>query len=463
MPTATPIPTNQPTPIPSNTPIPTDIPVPVDCSWDWSACTALCGGGVQYKINITPSANGGTACSNVNSRQCNTNPCAINCEWKWGACTKSGNGCIRSRTRTVFAANGGLDCVDKTETCSCSDVNTSAISPVAGSDAIVITLQYNGNQPSTQGPTITQPKAQGGVGNLYKPPTATPIPPSPTPLPYVEPTRVIQTSGPTQIPIPTQTSFHPTQIPAVPTPTMKPESIIPVSLASQTNVSGNVTARLNTDALSDIKIRLASAVITNTALKSLLPQEQRQLAENVARSMGGILVTLKQKAGASFVTQQDELTVKRGNQFFSISNQATTPQLIAQGASNETKTSAAQLEINANNVIAKSSMGLSVDPLSGVLTVETPNGPQKVSIMPDEALGIIVELKALNTSLSQPSILLVSEGGKLIYRITGQRMEKFFGLLPITIQKQVLVSADTGSIIKIELSLLFQILSFFTF
>lgn len=180
------------------------------------------------------------------------------------------------------------------------------------------------------------------------------------------------------------------------------------------------------------------------------------------------MVSLQQKTGSQFITQQDELTVKRGNQFFSITNQTTaSPQGVPlaqqKKASDIAKPSDAQLEINANNVIAFSSMGLSVDPLSGVLTVETPNGPQKVSIMPDEALGIIIELKALNAGLAEPTILLVSEQGKLIYRITGEQMEKFLGLLPIIIQKQVLVSADTGSIVRIELSLLSKILSFFTF
>ncbi len=187
--------------------------------------------------------------------------------------------------------------------------------------------------------------------------------------------------------------------------------------------------------------------------KPFLPQEQN----NNAPTPGGILVTLEQKIGGSYITRQDELTVKRGDQSFTISNQSAPP-------SNTSLVSPPQLEINANNVIARSSMGLSVDPLSGILTVQTPTGPQKVSIMPDEALGIVVELKALNMKNgAEPSILLVSENGILIYRITGERVEKFLGLFPISIQKQILVAADTGSVVKVELPPLSQFLSFFTF
>jgi len=187
--------------------------------------------------------------------------------------------------------------------------------------------------------------------------------------------------------------------------------------------------------------------------KPFLPQEQN----NNTPTPGGILVTLEQKIGGSYITRQEELTVKRGNQSFTISNNSTPP-------SNTSLVSPPQLEINANNVIARSSMGLSVDPLSGILTVQTPTGPQKVSIMPDEALGIVVELKALNMKNgAEPSILLVSENGILIYRITGERVEKFLGLFPISIQKQILVAADTGSVFKVELPPLSQFLSFFTF
>ena len=191
--------------------------------------------------------------------------------------------------------------------------------------------------------------------------------------------------------------------------------------------------------------------------KPFLPQEQN----NNTPTPGGILVTLEQKIGGSYITRQEELTVKRGNQSFTISNNSTPP---SNTSSNVSLISPPQLEINANNVIARSSMGLSVDPLSGILTVQTPTGPQKVSIMPDEALGIVVELKALNMKNgAEPSILLVSENGILIYRITGERVEKFLGLFPISIQKQILVAADTGSVVKVELPPLSQFLSFFTF
>ncbi len=284
---------------------------------------------------------------------------------------------------------------------------------------------------------------------------------------------LIQQPQPTAIP-PTafvpQQPITPTAVPFVPLPTERPESIIPSSLGTQHTTQTQHSFILNTSTITDI--RIAPNTIQNLPTEApFVPQEQKLLANNATGTntdTGGIMVTLQQKTGSDYVTNQDELTVKRGNQFFSISNQGSNTQAKQPSESTQSNTQTKsthipQLEINANNVIAHSSLGLSIDPLSGILTVDTPNGPQRVSIMPDEALGIIIELKALTTGGTSPSILLVSENGTLLYRISGEKVEKFLGLLPFPIQKQILVSADTGSIVKVELSTLYQILSLFTF
>lgn len=463
-----PIPSPTTIPTPSDTPPPTEIPTPtlppINCVWSaWSTCSVTCGGGTQTRYHVVEAENGGNPCYGSYSQSCNTQECPKDCVWSaFGPCLKVGSGCAQTRTISVAAKHGGKECVGSTtQVCyACTDASSTAVN-TTGQGGIEITL-YSGTNigMSLSAPTPTQVQARNSGFNLFSRPTPTRIPPTPTHQPFVVvPTSIPMRENPPQNPVVT-----PTDIP-LPIPTIRPESIIPQSLASQTNSSGKVSYRLNTESLSEIKISPLSNLIPTES--PLVPQEQRLLAKNTP-STGGLMVALQQKTGSQFITQQDELTVKRGNQFFSITNQTTTNPQRTQSAQQKKTTeannaNAAQLEINANNVIAFSSMGLSVDPLSGVLTVETPSGPQKVSIMPDEALGIIIELKALNAGLTEPSILLVSEQGKLIYRITGERMEKFLGLLPIVIQKQILVSADTGSIIRIELSLLSKILSFFTF
>ena len=274
---------------------------------------------------------------------------------------------------------------------------------------------------------------------------------------------------PTGTPMPTSPSVQIPLVPSLtPTPTLPSStsnSFLPESLVAEKEKKGNVTtAVLDTTILTEIKIVPNAFAAENAPTeKPLLPQEQKTETGSGSPLTGGITVSLEKKIGDTFITHQDELTVKRGNQFFTISNQTSNEEIRKEQITSPPPSSP-QLAINANNVIAQSSMGLSVDPLSGILTVQTPTGPQKVSIMPDEALGIVTELNALNAGRkTKPSMLLVSEKGDLIYRILGEKVEKFLGLFPLPVQKQVLVSADTGSIINVELSPFSQFLSFFTF
>ncbi|MCX6730729.1 MAG: thrombospondin type-1 domain-containing protein [Candidatus Roizmanbacteria bacterium] len=443
---------------------------PVDCEWsDWSACSVSCGGGTQTRYHTVEKAYGGKDCTGKSSQSCNTQYCPIDCVWSnWTPCSVTCGGGIQTRYHLSEARYYGRDCVGpSTNTCNenvCSDIGSGGfVKPSTSSTSYsppIIILSSNNAAPTaypTRVPTVKQADANFNVVQLFTKPTATPTPVLPTPTTY----------KPYQPPTVAPTSIHIQPTPIIPTPTVKPESFIPNSLGSQTNNANQQTSyTLNTQILKDIKVAINKVTRTPTE-KPLLPQEQKLLANKAASSSyGGIVVSLEQKTGSQFVTQQDELTVKRGNQFFSISNQATPIQSISSQKSTNTKSelSTEQLEINANNVIARSSMGLSIDPLSGVLTIDTPTGPKKVSIMPDEALGIVLELKALNTKgVVEPTILLVSEKGSLIYRISGEKVEKFLGFFPISIRKQILVSADTGSVVKVELSLLSQILSFFTF
>jgi hypothetical protein len=468
----TPIP---PTNIPTNTPTPT--PRPVNCTYSaWSTCSASCGVGTQTRTVISAAQFGGT-CSGPLQQSCTiVQNCPIDCEWgPWSACSKTCDQGVQTRTIQTQAAYGGKECTGATQTTcflrSCSDIGSSGGFTSGGtsntsSNALQIYLSsYTSGTTTTKTllPTYTPVPTQSSITL----PTATPIPqidtdtgiapPIPTNTPYIRPTSVVPTIKPYATPIP------------VPT-----ERALPSTLTTATETTKEKTTTiLDLKALTEIKIVPNTPTHATPTDKPFIPQEQRQLAVDSPSTqtsnspLAGLLITLERAAGKAFVTQQDELVVKRGNQFFSISNLPTstdTKSTQTNTSDASSKTSSAQLEINANNVIARSSMGLSIDPLSGILTVETPNGPQKVSIMPDEALGIVLELKALNASgVVEPNILLVSENGALIYRISGEKVEKFLGLFPLAVQKQILVSADTGSVVKVELSLISQILSFFTF
>lgn len=326
----------------------------------------------------------------------------------------------------------------------------------------------------------------GGSGGQTVIVTATPTPrvirrttPTPTPVPnlfdsFLDIFRPTSTPTPTRPPLggptgpPTPTNPPPV-IEIQPLPT--PQQVVPTSVATKTTTDKKDIYILNTQVLSQIKVVPNPEPIAIPTERPLLAKQQQALVNEEIKQGGGILVALQEKTGAQFVSSQDEITVKRGNQFFSISNQGSAANKNASSGganqsqnSNQKSTSTTpQLEINANNVIARSAMALSIDPLSGILTVDTPSGPQKVTIMPDEALGIVQELRALDVKMKEPNIALITEKGILVYTVEGERLEKFFGLLPVAIQKEFVVSADTGGIVRVDLPILSRVLSFFTF
>lgn len=286
-----------------------------------------------------------------------------------------------------------------------------------------------------------------------------------TPTPYV--TSGSPTPPPTQVnPFSTLTDLFlqpfqqatPTPVPLVPIieATPVPLPTLSSTFATQTTTEKKDVYVLKTNDLSAIKI--VPQVIN--------VQKTEALVTTTSQTTEGILVSLQSKNGAEVVSEQDELTVKHGNQFVSITNQSEPYASSAVSQSqNQTKTDVSKphLSINANNIAARSDMAIAVDPLTGILVVDTPLGPQKVSIMPDEAWGIVTTLQALSDKKNSAQLALVTEGGKLVYEITGMKVEKLFGFIPLQVHKDVLVSADTGSIVRVNLPLMSQIISFFTF
>jgi hypothetical protein len=96
---------------------------------EWSVCDKTCGGGTQKRTRttITPAANGGVECGPLEETQaCNMEACAVNCEqsaWsEWSVCDKTCGGGTQKRTRTTItpAANGGVECGQLEETQECN-------------------------------------------------------------------------------------------------------------------------------------------------------------------------------------------------------------------------------------------------------------------------------------------------------------------------------------------------------
>lgn len=122
-----------------------------------------------------------------------------------------------------------------------------------------------------------------------------------------------------------------------------------------------------------------------------------------------------------------------------------------------------------NSVGATTDFPLSVDIVTKQLIITTPQGQKIITILPDEAVknvlgtGIVNVIDTSDGSLSESAsslddiVKLIVRDGKVVYEVKGIKNQKLFGLIPITTQKKVIVSAETGAPLFHEQSMLVSI------
>ncbi len=105
------------------------------------------------------------------------------------------------------------------------------------------------------------------------------------------------------------------------------------------------------------------------------------------------------------------------------------------------------------------------------LVVTRPDGTTKiVKVMPDQALKMLREqnitpddsstdVNGESTGLPE----LEEEGGESVYKIDGQKEEKVFGLFKVAYKTKSVVSAETGELVRTELSGFDRFMSIFSF
>lgn len=304
------------------------------------------------------------------------------------------------------------------------------------------------------------PTATPTIIRTYRPtwwPTATPILPSPTQAliqPSLTPSRAEHQPSPTYLP--TQepsphydvTAPQPTATPIpqqyrgkkstivieMPQPTINPAS-------PYTRPPAPVTRILKGEDIKTISINLPS--------NSSGGGSGKVTTTNAPGKPSGILdITLEEKQGGTLAVSQQEFVIQKGVQAVTVS-------------SNEQDSGA--LTIEQDDTKARITMSLSVNPSTNILTVDTPSGPMKVSIMPGDAMAIMRQLKVVDQGGTPRDILLEVRDKQLQYKILADKTEKLFWVIPINVPRELYVAADTGGLIEIKKSSLYSFLSLFTF
>lgn len=129
------------------------------------------------------------------------------------------------------------------------------------------------------------------------------------------------------------------------------------------------------------------------------------------------------------------------------------------------------LIIRKDGVSAQTSLPLSVDPTTHVLTVTTPAGSKIVAVLPDEAVQNILQTKTLTSITTQVSstsgttkqATLTELNNDPVFAINGLLQRRLLGLFPINLPKTAFVSATNGQIVRVDQSLATQILGALSF
>lgn len=169
---------------------------------------------------------------------------------------------------------------------------------------------------------------------------------------------------------------------------------------------------------------------------------------NTGSTSSGIDIQVNKTDGSGINANEEQFIIQKAMQRITIS-------------ADTTQTNS--LSLSKNDVRARISMGIQIDPLTNTLTVDTPNGKQRVSIMPDDALNIIRELKLIEKNILPDNIVLESHNGQLSYKIPASKIQKILGLIPLSIPKDIFIAADTGGIVEIQTSAFYNFVTLFTF
>lgn len=104
----------------------------------------------------------------------------------------------------------------------------------------------------------------------------------------------------------------------------------------------------------------------------------------------------------------------------------------------------------------ESDFPLSVNPDTRELTVDTPSGSRIVAILPQQAVDNMLAAGIVTTTTE---INLKTESdGSLSYDIHGLKDEKLLGIFDVALQKNLIISAQTGQILAVNQSIFSKIL-----
>lgn len=106
--------------------------------------------------------------------------------------------------------------------------------------------------------------------------------------------------------------------------------------------------------------------------------------------------------------------------------------------------------IEQRGITAETDLSIDINPDNAGITVETPYGFKFLSILPKEAVDIILRSKYINHIEKENNIQLLEEEKDIAYKIDGEKIINLFNLFEFATPVSAKVSASTGEVLNIE-------------
>ena len=107
--------------------------------------------------------------------------------------------------------------------------------------------------------------------------------------------------------------------------------------------------------------------------------------------------------------------------------------------------------ISEKGVVAETDYEITVDPETAKIKLEAPSGVRYLSILPKEALDMLIRTKTIVNLGSDNSVQIKESQGKdLAYEIAGKRYINILGVYSYSIDITANVSASTGELLEVD-------------
>lgn len=106
-------------------------------------------------------------------------------------------------------------------------------------------------------------------------------------------------------------------------------------------------------------------------------------------------------------------------------------------------------------VVALTSFPIQINAKSAKFTITTSKGDTFLSIFPYDAAEMALRTKLLS-KVSKDNLEIIEGDGELQYKVSGEKVFKFFNLFEYSIPVAVFISASTGEILSIDSPTIFK-------